>query len=140
MLGDVNKLFVFKSMLTTPSNVLPLHLKQNYRPIIWILTGGEGDWTKSKLPLYIKNNTFMASRKKLRPTVLGREEDVLIRFDMKACGGSPISKDRVQKLPFFVDKGQTNSKWFFQADISSKKQTNKFDFTRGWVKKVHWLF
>ena len=24
---------------------------------------------------------------------------------------------------------QTNSKWFFQADVSSKKQTNKFNFT-----------
>ena len=26
-------------------------------------------------------------------------------------------------------KGQTNSKYFFQADISSKKRTHKFDFT-----------
>ena len=26
-------------------------------------------------------------------------------------------------------KGQTNSKLFFQANISSKKGTNKFDFT-----------
>ena len=25
--------------------------------------------------------------------------------------------------------GQTISKWFFQADVSSKKRTNKFDFT-----------
>ena len=29
---------------------------------------------------------------------------------------------------FFV-KGQANSKWLFQADVSSKKRTNKFDFT-----------
>ena len=28
MLGDVNKLFVFKCLFTTPSNVLPLHLNQ----------------------------------------------------------------------------------------------------------------
>ena len=34
MLGDVNKLFVFKSLLTMPSNVLPLHLKQTFPPII----------------------------------------------------------------------------------------------------------
>ena len=27
LMGDVNKLFVFKSLLTTPSNVLPLKLK-----------------------------------------------------------------------------------------------------------------
>ena len=26
-------------------------------------------------------------------------------------------------------KGQTKSKWFFQADISSQKRTNEFDFT-----------
>ena len=32
--GDVNKLFVFKSLLTMPSNVLPLHLKQTFPPII----------------------------------------------------------------------------------------------------------
>jgi hypothetical protein len=32
--GDVNKLFVFKSLLTMPSNVVPLHLKQTFPPII----------------------------------------------------------------------------------------------------------
>ena len=30
---------------------------------------------------------------------------------------------------WFLIRGQTNSKWFFQADVSSKKRTNKFDFT-----------
>ena len=34
LLGVVNKLFVFKSLLTTPSNVLPLYLKQIFPPII----------------------------------------------------------------------------------------------------------
>ena len=34
LLGDVKKLFVFKCLLTTPSNVLPLHLKQTFPPII----------------------------------------------------------------------------------------------------------
>jgi hypothetical protein len=28
----------------------------------------------------------------------------------------------------FPGKGQTNSKWFFQADDSSKKRTNEFGF------------
>ena len=50
MLGDVNKLFVFKSLLTTPRNVLPLHLKQTFPPIIWILTEGEGDGIEPRLP------------------------------------------------------------------------------------------
>ena len=30
---------------------------------------------------------------------------------------------------FIPTKGQTNSKWFFQADVSPKKRTNKFVFT-----------
>ena len=51
MLGDVNKLFVFKILLITPSNVLPLYLKQTFLPIIWIFTEGEGDEIKSRLPL-----------------------------------------------------------------------------------------
>ena len=53
MLGDVNKLFVFKSLLTTTSNVLPLHLKQTFSPIIWIFTEDEGDGIESRLPFKI---------------------------------------------------------------------------------------
>ena len=34
LLGDVKNFFVFQSLLTTPSNVLPLHLKQTFPPII----------------------------------------------------------------------------------------------------------
>ena len=49
LLGDVNKLFVYKSLLATPSNGLPFHLKQIFLPMIWIFT--EGDGIKSKLPL-----------------------------------------------------------------------------------------
>ena len=50
MLDDVNKLFVIKSLFTTPSNVLLLHLKQTFPPIIWIFTEGEGDGFISRLP------------------------------------------------------------------------------------------
>ena len=50
LLNDVNKLFVFKSLLTMPSNVLPLHLKQTFLPIIWIFTEGEDDGNESRLP------------------------------------------------------------------------------------------
>ena len=53
MLGDVNKLFVFKSLLTMPSNVLPLHLKQTFPPKIWIFTEGEGNGIKFRLPFKI---------------------------------------------------------------------------------------
>ena len=34
LLGDVNKLFVFETLLTMPSNVLPLYLMQTFPPII----------------------------------------------------------------------------------------------------------
>ena len=34
LLSIVNKLFVFKSLLTTPSNILPLQIKQTFPPII----------------------------------------------------------------------------------------------------------
>ena len=33
-----------------PSNVLPLHLKQTFQPIIWIFTEVEGDVIESRLP------------------------------------------------------------------------------------------
>ena len=61
MLGDVNKRFVFKSLLTTPSNVLPLHLKQTFPPIIWIFTETEGDWIKSRLPFKIYSTLLVTN-------------------------------------------------------------------------------
>ena len=40
-------------MFTRPSNVLPLHLKQTFPPIIWIFIKGEGDGIESRLPFKI---------------------------------------------------------------------------------------
>ena len=53
MLGDVNNFFVFKSLLTMPSNVLPLHLKQSFPAIISIFSEDEGDGIESRLPFKI---------------------------------------------------------------------------------------
>ena len=53
LLDDVNKLFVFKSLVTMPSNVLPLHLKQTFPPIIWIFNADEDDGIESRLPFKI---------------------------------------------------------------------------------------
>ena len=50
LLGIVNKLLKTKRLLTSPSNVLPLHLKQTLSTIIWIFTEGEGDGIESRLP------------------------------------------------------------------------------------------
>ena len=53
-------LFVFKSLLTTPSKVSPLHLKRIFPPIIWIFTEGEGVWIESRLHFKIFSTlTFM---------------------------------------------------------------------------------
>ena len=49
MLGYVHKLFVSKSLLTMPSNVLHLHLKQTFPPKIWFFTESEGDGIESRL-------------------------------------------------------------------------------------------
>ena len=48
LLGIVNKLLNAKSLLASPSNVLPYYLKQTFPPIIWIFTEGEGDGIESR--------------------------------------------------------------------------------------------
>ena len=49
---------VYLSLSTMPSNVLPLHLKQSFLPIIWTFTEGEGDRIKSRLPFKILSVYF----------------------------------------------------------------------------------
>ena len=48
LLGDDNKLFVFKSLLKTPSNILPLHLMQTFPPPSNILFVFLGELKKQK--------------------------------------------------------------------------------------------
>ena len=50
MLDVINKLLKTKSLLTSPSTVSPLHLKQTFLPIIWNFAEGEGDGIESRLP------------------------------------------------------------------------------------------
>ena len=52
MLGD------FKRLLRVPCNVLPLHLKQTFPPIIWIFI--EGDGIKFRLPFRICSTLLAA--------------------------------------------------------------------------------
>ena len=49
----ISTFLFFKSSLTMPSNVLPLHFKQIFLPIISIFPEGEGDGFESRLPLKI---------------------------------------------------------------------------------------
>ena len=48
-MGDFNILFVFKSVLTMTSNVLPLQHKQTFLLLILIFTDGKGDGIKFTL-------------------------------------------------------------------------------------------
>ena len=50
---DVNKLIVFKNLFTKKRNILPLHLRKTFLPIIWIFTEVEGDRIESRLPFKI---------------------------------------------------------------------------------------
>ena len=50
----VKKLFIFKSLLTTPSNVLTSHLKQTFLLIIWIFNEDEGERNEFRLPFYVR--------------------------------------------------------------------------------------
>ena len=63
---DVNKLFVFKSLLTMPSNVLPLHLKQTFPIVILIFTESEGNGIKTRLPFKIFS-TLILENEVFRP-------------------------------------------------------------------------
>ena len=62
LLGDVNKLFVFKGLLTIPSNVLLLYLKQTFPPIIWVFTESEGDGIETRLPFKIFSTLWKNSK------------------------------------------------------------------------------
>ena len=90
MLGDVNKLFVFKSLLTTPSNVLPLHLKLTFPPIIWISTEGKDDGIKSRIPfnffstlahIIIANTDFLKGKKCILLIYLIVQQDFNLKAD-----------------------------------------------------------
>ena len=47
-------------LLTTPSNVLPLHLKQTFPLIVWIFT--EGEWIESRLPFKIFSTLYVSAK------------------------------------------------------------------------------
>ena len=61
----VNKLFVLKTLLIKPSNVLPLHLKQTFPPIIRIFNEGEGDGIEFRLPFKIFSTYLPKQSRKL---------------------------------------------------------------------------
>ena len=51
--GWCQQTFCFQKFVDNPGNVLPLHLKQTFPPLIWIFTEGEGNGIESRLPFKI---------------------------------------------------------------------------------------
>ena len=72
MLGD----------MTMPSTVLPLHLKQTFQPIIWILTEGEGDGIEPRLPLRIFS-TLLGVAKNLGNELTPKEDTCCTNKSLK---------------------------------------------------------
>ena len=63
-MGDDSNFVVFKILLTTSSNVLPLNLKQTFPPIMWIFNEGEGDGIESRLPFNMFITCVLNAEKK----------------------------------------------------------------------------
>ena len=62
-----------------------------------------------------------------------KEKDVRLQGYSGVGYGCEVSRwDNINVKPghkCYLCKGQTKSKWFFQVNLSSKKQTNEFNFT-----------
>jgi hypothetical protein len=106
LLGDVNNLCFLISLLTTPSNVLPLHLKQTFRPIIWIFTEGEGYGIEFRLPF----NFFSTLTENLQCASHCHHH----HSTMHGCLINPVC------LQWVSTKGQLFSEWIYEVIVSPK--------------------
>ena len=136
MLGDVNKLFIFKNLLTMPGNVLPLRLKQTVSPkspIIWIATEGEGDGIKSRLPFKI----FSTLREKSIKTKKKMFARIAIRLlCIKVCYNfmfvTQFLKRRGSNAPSVISH---IPKVIYERELTTKLLTNR-EF-QGWTLCLH---
>ena len=89
--------FVFKSLLTASSNILHLHLKQTFPPIIWIFTDGEGDGIESRLHVKIFSTL----------TVLTKLLDLIIHYFLlhflKEKEDKPAEDEVLKTLVYSLD-------------------------------------
>ena len=125
MLGDVNKLFVFISLLTTPSNVLPIHFKQTFPPIIWIFTEGDGIQFRLAFKIFSTSNTQSKYQKR---TMFGSSALWLRIFSLLCT---------CQGYGWCFTKGGFVSEGTDAFVISSNRQTLLFSWA--WILKM-WYF
>ena len=131
MLGDVNKLFVFKSLLTMPSNVLPLHLKKTFLPIIWIFTEGEG--IESRLPFKIFSNLrekSIKTKKKMFARIAIRLLCIKVCYNFMFV--TQFLKRRGSNAPSVISH---IPKVIYERELTTKMLTNR-EF-QGWTLCLH---
>jgi hypothetical protein len=89
LVGVVNKLLITKSLLTSPSNVLPYYLNQTFPPIIRIFTEGEGDEINSRLSSKIFFT--LTSAKKVLQNLPPKERPMRLIYDERITVNTMIS-------------------------------------------------
>ena len=117
-----------------PSNVLPLHLKQTFPPIIWIFTEGESDGIEFRLPFKIFSTLHFSQ---IFPMHFGSKyKDLLTRsyFFKSVCVLSGFSlnpfrfmpvKTRLGDLAFLIVKilvcttDSKNTKWSARSTLET---------------------
>ena len=87
---DVNKLFVFKSLLTRARNVLPLQLKQ-----FEFFTKGDG--IKSRLPFKIFSTLYVQTKLFQNPKIAPSNVDVVPKLELNHTTRSDVTVSSISK-------------------------------------------
>ena len=137
--------FLFSSLLTTPSNVLPLHLKQTFQPIIWIFFEGKGDGIESRLPfeifstLLVTNLCFLYSRIQSRLTKCRISSSIRRSSNWISWGSKPLIENRSFSCKNLSDKGSILSIYGYLMPKICRRNELKLFF---WLMKsgIFWPF
>ena len=142
LLAIVKKLLTFKRLLTTHSNVLPLHLKQTFLPIIWIFI--EGDRIESRLHFKI----FSTLMKQIRNysfffylPALRRRRWPTLRL-LRACGKPLCTKWnswlelRTWKIKWEIIASCLDFSILLDAQLQKYCQMSGICFFAIWLKKL----
>ena len=123
--GNVgNKLLNTKSLLTMPSNVLPLCLKQTFPPTIWTFIEGEGDEIESTLSSNLNLFNFiwlyLPIKKKLPINILNcllRDAVQAVVQDLTQTLTKDIKKRMCETLGFYLFE-----KWWQEQETKYKEK------------------
>ena len=123
-----------KSLLTTPSNALPLHLKQTVPPIIWIFNESEGDGIESRLPFKIFSTLLVRknqSRFEGRP-IRKPHHEIWIDFYEQKRWGKMIFKAEFSLVRIMLTP-QHSTNLVVLKDKKFQKQIVYIEFSWPWI-------